>query len=495
MVPPAVSPMARLRALEDAAGEGAAGRISSHGVPAPGLFQPEPLDPHSPRGQTIYVEIDLQIPNRVRQTAIFVPDGFSKRADIDIVLYLHGHEQNDDVSISRYLQEDYGKLREGMNASGRNIILVAPTLGSLSQANALTRPGGLDDFVAKCLSALRAHGSNGWPDTLSLRNLIIACHSGGGAPEREIAGGGDRALLNLRECWGFESLYQDADLTFWPTWARAHQNKRLLLFFRPHNSPDNANMVQRCELLGSLSLSNLLATHSNAPSHMMVPLAHWQTCLRGAPFIEDRPQMVVSREAGSIAADVREPPIFSVAASPRPEDVIAIPPTDTFNKGLSSASETTMLRLLGVPGEKARDCGPASEALRRRMSSRVDVGPFKVTGLKIAVNSLKQVFDEAEEMIPNVLAAVKNDGMLCVRLKRHSDTSFSNHSWGTAIDLFFGDAAVPMGRQKTARGCLQLAPFFNKHGWYWGAGFSGDSVDSMHFELAEETIKAALGGG
>ena len=495
MVPPAVSPMARLRALEDAAGEGAAGRISSHGVPAPGLFQPEPLDPHSPRGQTIYVEIDLQIPNRVRQTAIFVPDGFSKRADIDIVLYLHGHEQNDDVSISRYLQEDYGKLREGMNASGRNIILVAPTLGSLSQANALTRPGGLDDFVAKCLSALRAHGSNGWPDTLSLRNLIIACHSGGGAPEREIAGGGDRALLNLRECWGFESLYQDADLTFWPTWARAHQNKRLLLFFRPHNSPDNANMVQRCELLGSLGLSNLLATHSNAPSHMMVPLTHWQTCLRGAPFIEDRPQMVVSREAGSIAADVREPPIFSVAASPRPEDVIAIPPTDTFNKGLSSASETTMLRLLGVPGEKARDCGPASEALRRRMSSRVDVGPFKVTGLKIAVDSLKQVFDEAEEMIPNVLAAVKNDGMLCVRLKRHSDTSFSNHSWGTAIDLFFGDAAVPMGKRKTARGCLQLAPFFNKHGWYWGAGFSGDSVDSMHFELAEETIKAALGGG
>jgi hypothetical protein len=45
--------------------------------------------------------------------------------------------------------------------------------------------------------------------------------------------------------------------------------------------------------------------------------------------------------------------------------------------------------------------------------------------------------------------------------------------------------------QKTYRGCLQLAPFFNKHGWYWGAGFSGKSVDSMHFELAEETIKSA----
>ena len=35
---------------------------------------------------------------------------------------------------------------------------------------------------------------------------------------------------------------------------------------------------------------------------------------------------------------------------------------------------------------------------------------------------------------------------------------------------------------------MVLFPFFNRHGWYWGAEFSGDSVDSMHFELAEESI-------
>jgi len=37
---------------------------------------------------------------------------------------------------------------------------------------------------------------------------------------------------------------------------------------------------------------------------------------------------------------------------------------------------------------------------------------------------------------------------------------------------------------------LQLAPFLNKHGWYWGAGFSGKSIDGMHYELSEETIRA-----
>jgi hypothetical protein len=152
-----------------------------------------------------------------------------------------------------------------------------------------------------------------------------------------------------------------------------------------------------------------------------------------------------------------------------------------------------MLQLFGVPGDKTAFCSPATGNFKKRVVSRVDVGPFKVSGLDIAVASLKEVFAEAEEQIPNVVAAVRNDGMLCVRHKRNNQNSFSNHSWGTAIDLYFGTAAVPQGVAKTHYGVLQLSPFFNKHGWYWGAGFSKGSVDSMHFELAEETIRAAAG--
>lgn len=181
-----------------------------------------------------------------------------------------------------------------------------------------------------------------------------------------------------------------------------------------------------------------------------------------------------------------------VAAAPTqtsPETLVDIPPANTFNQNLSSASEATMLQIFGVPGAKTQNCSPATGAIKQRIVSLVNVGPFKVSGLDIAVQLLKAVFDEAEQQIPNVVAAVKNDGMLCVRHKRMNPNSFSNHSWGTAIDLFFGTAAVPQGSHKTNRGCLQLAPFFNRHGFYWGAGFSGSSVDSMHFELAEQTIR------
>ena len=101
-----------------------------------------------------------------------------------------------------------------------------------------------------------------------------------------------------------------------------------------------------------------------------------------------------------------------------PETLVNIPPANTFNQNLASASEATMLQIFGVPGAKTQDCSPATGAFKQRIVSLVNVGPFKVSGLDIAVKLLKAVFDEAEQQIPNVVAAVKNDGMLCVRHKR-----------------------------------------------------------------------------
>jgi len=151
-----------------------------------------------------------------------------------------------------------------------------------------------------------------------------------------------------------------------------------------------------------------------------------------------------------------------------------------------------MLALLGVPGRKTKDC---SDATGDFASHGINVGPLRVSGLDVAVDALKAVFDDAKRTIPDVVAAVKTAGMLCVRHKRTNPDSFSNHSWGAAIDLFFGSRVVAQGAPETHRGMIQLAPFFNRHGWFWGAGFSGSAVDSMHFELAEETIRAAVGPG
>jgi len=171
-----------------------------------------------------------------------------------------------------------------------------------------------------------------------------------------------------------------------------------------------------------------------------------------------------------------------------PKDRVPIPPKDTMNTGLSPAKESTMLAKFGKPGQLTKKCSDPSAKFKKRLKFGVDVGPFKVSGLDFAVETLKQIFAEVQQELPGVFAAVKNDGMLCVRHRRKSPLLFSNHSFGTAIDLFFGTDAVPQGTHLTERGNLLLFPFFNRHGWYWGAEFSGDFVDSMHFELAEETI-------
>ncbi|HSU16551.1 M15 family metallopeptidase [Longimicrobium sp.] len=168
-------------------------------------------------------------------------------------------------------------------------------------------------------------------------------------------------------------------------------------------------------------------------------------------------------------------------------DKVPIPPKDLMNTNLSSATEATMLKKFGSPGTPKPGCGPASAAMKPRLVT-ANVGPFKVTGLVFAVESLKQIFAEVQTKHPDVFKAVKTAGMWCVRHRNHNSSKLSNHSWGTTIDLFFGTAVVDQGVHLTHRGMLPLFPIFNKHGWYWGAEFSGDSVDSMHFELSEETI-------
>jgi hypothetical protein len=170
------------------------------------------------------------------------------------------------------------------------------------------------------------------------------------------------------------------------------------------------------------------------------------------------------------------------------DDRVPIPPKDLMNPGLTAVSEAVMRKKLGVPGKLTTNCSDPTGPFAKRVKFGVDVGPFKVSGLDFAVESLTQIFADVKQQQPDVFTAVKTEGVLCVRHRRKSSTLFSNHSWGTAIDLFFGTDIVPQGTALTHRGNLVLFPFFNRHGWYWGAEFSGDFVDSMHFELAAETI-------
>lgn len=98
-----------------------------------------------------------------------------------------------------------------------------------------------------------------------------------------------------------------------------------------------------------------------------------------------------------------------------------------------------MLTLLGNPrADYGSDCrSMANPRLKPLMLTR-NVGPFSVTGLAPAVESLGAVMAEIKAAQPEVFGVLGTVGIFCARFVRGSNTSISNHSWGTAIDLWRG---------------------------------------------------------
>jgi hypothetical protein len=152
---------------------------------------------------------------------------------------------------------------------------------------------------------------------------------------------------------------------------------------------------------------------------------------------------------------------------PNLADLVPIPPR--INLGLSACREDTMLEKFGTPGDLTDKCAVVEGDIKARIKYRIDVGPFKVNGLDYAIESLGQIFSVLSSKHHDTYGQIQTAGMLCVRRIKHNPAHYSNHSWGTAIDLYFGTGVVPQGKAMTQRGFLDIYKTFNQHGWYWGS--------------------------
>lgn len=153
-----------------------------------------------------------------------------------------------------------------------------------------------------------------------------------------------------------------------------------------------------------------------------------------------------------------------------------------------SAKQVTMLTLLGNPNPNLDgSCGKLTNPSIKALIVTSSVGPFRVTGLRPAVESLSQVMDEIREKQREVYDALGSAGMLCVRHVRGVPSSISNHSWGIAIDVTIAGELDPYKDGPVQFGLTLIAPIFAKHGWFWGAAF--DREDGMHFECGDGLIR------
>ncbi len=182
---------------------------------------------------------------------------------------------------------------------------------------------------------------------------------------------------------------------------------------------------------------------------------------------------------------------------------VKTPQKTDINQGLTSPNEDFMTSLLGAPMSPAPGkppsnfCFPLSEATNSRLKRLVttsSVGPFTGTGLRPFISTLEMIFRELKEKDPELYSRIRTAGILCIRPKKNPDGSYrmgswSNHSWGTAVDIKVGGKLDEYGDDCTLSDLLRIYPYMHKAGLYWGAGFSGGREDSMHFEASQELLE------
>jgi hypothetical protein len=174
------------------------------------------------------------------------------------------------------------------------------------------------------------------------------------------------------------------------------------------------------------------------------------------------------------------------------QDLVPVPPG--INPGVTNAKQATMLAILGSPRQNFSDeCQPVTNPRLRPLIVTANVGPFAVTGLQPAVASLREVVRDIDAEEAEVAAGLGTAGMLCARFVRGSAHSISNHAWGTAIDLRLNGVLDRRGDNRVQRGLINIAPIFNRHGWFWGAGFGTE--DGMHFEASDALVRRWAGTG
>ena len=170
-------------------------------------------------------------------TGIFVPAGYRPQAQqVDLIIYFHGMKVPSGLPTSATIRDIWRRrdfpLRERVNESGKNVLLVAPTLGPASESGKLTKPGGFDWYVDQVIAALVQRGpyrQAGQPPQVG--NIVLACHSAGGKVMRALANRQHKYSSRIRECWGFDCLYSPCDAEVWRSWGIGHPNARLYVYY------------------------------------------------------------------------------------------------------------------------------------------------------------------------------------------------------------------------------------------------------------------------
>jgi hypothetical protein len=210
-------------------------------------------------------------------------------------------------------------------------------------------------------------------------------------------------------------------------------------------------------------------------------------------------ERLAAATSAPVPAPARSPVIAGLptdqfgGAAPAPEeDEGLVDPMELakgrFNRDVQRPRPEVLRELLGEPRQTYSDqCQPVTNPKLLGLLETSQVGTFKVTMIRPALESLQTVMERLRSEEPEIYTALGTAGALCARHVRGAPNTVSSHSWGAAVDLTMTGQLDRMGDASTQFGLVVLAEFFNDAGWYWGAGYGRE--DSMHFEVGEALLR------
>jgi hypothetical protein len=216
----------------------------------------------APASKTWYFPIRLAAGN---PTGVFIPKDFTypKREEtVDVILFFHGNKVGDfgkiaTSNINYYLSGHYMKidLREQLNASGKNALLVAPTMGaapghqldSNPDLGIFAQPGGGDCFLDHVMQWLGHYDPRF--NSVTIGKVVLAGHSGGGSPIHIQM---NSMQTDICEVWCFDVVYWMLDdwIRFANTLAITHPNSLITFYHGVQSTPSYNALDDRAKSAG-----------------------------------------------------------------------------------------------------------------------------------------------------------------------------------------------------------------------------------------------------
>ena len=242
----------------------------------------------APPDRTFYFPIDLGAPSpKPGMTGVFFRSGYRPTLELDIILYLHGHGIKGTIRNLWAVGYPYPfQFRHYLNDTTVSAVLVAPTLGPQSEAPAFNHSGGGDEYIDKVLSQLQGDDDalkeiwgeySGPPE---VRQIVIACHSGGGAPMRRLLlDGFDTYKSKVVQCWGFDCTYNAGVGKDYFDWASTHPNGKMYVYYQPGTGTEKEALILKSKAQAA-GLKNVFVT-STSVGHNNVPVTFFRERVRG----------------------------------------------------------------------------------------------------------------------------------------------------------------------------------------------------------------------